>query len=886
MLRVTTLKADGTAVTDLIDYYAGLAEDQQRRDGRSRGPVDYYLDPDEPPGQWWGEGCPAVGLAGEVDADQLRRMLEARHPGTGCKVGRGFGDSSARGFDATFSAAKSVSVLWAVSPDPWVRAEVLAAHDTAVDAALGWLERHGAVTRVGTDGVDQVDTQGLVVALFRQHTSRSVDPQLHTHALIWSKVRDDRGRWLALDARWLKYQQRSIGWVYDAALRAELTARFGVEWDPVVDGHADVAGVGPELRELFSQRSAQVEATVAAYVRRWADEHDGDEPTPRTAARLQRWAVTDSRPDKGPGVEADSLRAEWTQRARASGLELPSLPRRQRRQTQAGWDRQAVITEALARVAEQSSTWLRADVAREIATLVPADAARSAKQLVRLVDELAEAAALRCEELHPSAPAITARRRDGRPVSEHVVDRRLSSDSVLAQERRLITWARAAAAHPANNQAFDAPGLDETQVQAAAAVAGTDALVLVVGPAGAGKTTMLAAAARSLRAQGRPALGLAPSGKGADVLAREAGLPAVTVAKLLADSERTEPLAPAGTTLVLDEAGMASTEDLDRLVALAQHHHWRLACVGDPHQLPAVGRGGMFAYWCDMLPAQRLEEVRRFAEVWEAEASLLLRAGDRRAVEAYAARRRLTSAHPALIADRVARQHQALVAKANTVAVTTATAATAREINAAIQHRQGNWRRGRSVGLRDGTGVWVGDRIATRRNDPTLVTTAGSKVRNRQLWTVTAVGADGTLEVADPDRGTVTLPAAYATRHVELGWAVTGYGNQGVTVECGICVVEPSTSRAGLYVGMTRGRRRNVAVVLDERGTFDPTETLATILQRPGSGETAHAGRDRLHGHRVVDPTPEVEQARRRLDQLQQRRGREGPQRPSQASVG
>ena len=66
MMRATTLKAGGTGVKALVDYYAGLAEDQLRRDGRSRGPMDYYLDPNEPPGRWWGEGCPAVGLSGDV----------------------------------------------------------------------------------------------------------------------------------------------------------------------------------------------------------------------------------------------------------------------------------------------------------------------------------------------------------------------------------------------------------------------------------------------------------------------------------------------------------------------------------------------------------------------------------------------------------------------------------------------------------------------------------------------------------------------------------------------------------------------------------------------------------------------------------------------------
>jgi conjugative relaxase-like TrwC/TraI family protein len=75
---------------------------------------------------------------------------------------------------------------------------VLAAHDAAVTAALSWLAEHGAVARRGTDGVDQVDTRGLTVALFRQHTSRTADPQLHTHAVVWAKVQDATGRWLGL----------------------------------------------------------------------------------------------------------------------------------------------------------------------------------------------------------------------------------------------------------------------------------------------------------------------------------------------------------------------------------------------------------------------------------------------------------------------------------------------------------------------------------------------------------------------------------------------------------------------------------------------------------------------------------------------------------------
>lgn len=234
----------------------------------------------------------------------------------------------------------------------------------------------------------------------------------------------------------------------------------------------------------------------------------------------------------------------------------------------------------------------------------------------------------------------------------------------------------------------------------------------------------------------------------------------------------------------------------------------------------------------------------------------------------------------------MAREHKKLVAKGAAVAVTTSTAARAREINEAIQHHQGNWRRGPSARLRDGTQVWTGDTIATRRNDRALGATNGSSVRNRQTWTVTVVGADGSLTVSDPGRGGAALPADYVARHVELGWAVTGYGNQGVTVDVGICVVGPSTSRAGLYVGMTRGRQHNAAWVIDATGNEDPTETLTSIIGRPASAETAHAVRDRLYGHEGVDLAPGLQRARDALEDLQSRAEREGLSRPSGVSIG
>ncbi len=850
VMRVTTLKATAAKLPGLLAYYAGLAEDRDRPlEAPGRGPVDYYLDPDEPPGQWWGSGRSALGLDGPVEGADLRALLEARHPGTDSTLGRRFGDSSARGFDATFSAPKSVSVLWALSPDAFVRAEVLASHDAAVDAALGWFERHGAVTRRGTDGVLQVDTLGITAAVFRQHTSRTVDPQLHSHAIISAKVQDETGRWLALDARFLKYQQRSIGWIYDAALRAELTARLGVAWIDRGDGVFDLACVPEPVREAFSSRTPQIEAKLAELVRAWYDDHDGIDPDPRTIARLERDAVVDSRPDKVHGVDAAEMHVHWAAEARAEGFDPASLVGdgiRSHQQEARRLGDDELVTIALGRVSEESASWLRADVARHLTTLLTPEHTDSAVALVAEVDRLAALAEQRCVTLGPERESTARRRSDGRPVSEAVTDRKLTTPALLTQEQALQTWATR------TTRQLQPSG--DPQLDAARAIAGHDRLVLVVGPAGTGKTHTTARSVAALRAKGRPVVGLAPSGKAADVLATAAGCDTDTLAGFLTRHQRDEPSPwPSGTTVILDEAGMAATPDLARLVNLAQTNQWRLVAVGDPEQLPAVGRGGVFAHWCDTLPHHTLDTPRRFDHQWEARASLALRAGKPEAVDAYVRHGRVQAAHPATIPGRIARAHQRHIEAGRSVAITTTNAATARAINREIQRLKDPDTKG-GVPLHDGMTAQVGDRVATRRNDRRLWTQFGHQVRNRHSWTVTDVHPEGSLTVAHPERGTVGLPADYVSQHVELGWAVTGYGTQGDTVDIGIAVLEPSTTRNHAYVAMTRGRHANHALIADPTGTADPGERLTEIITRPAASHSALAVQARLHRDAGVEP--------------------------------
>ncbi|MCH8992318.1 MAG: relaxase domain-containing protein, partial [Acidobacteria bacterium] len=169
----------------------------------------YYLDGDEPPGRWWGRGATLLVLDGNIEAEAFLAVMAGHDPAMGGDLGRRYGEESVRGYDATFSAPKSVSVLFGIG-DADLRQQVVEAHEQAVGAVLRWVEDHAHTRMRRRHHVVTVDADGIVVAVFRQHTSRKLDPQLHTHAVIANRVKAPDGRWLALDARTIKLDQRTL----------------------------------------------------------------------------------------------------------------------------------------------------------------------------------------------------------------------------------------------------------------------------------------------------------------------------------------------------------------------------------------------------------------------------------------------------------------------------------------------------------------------------------------------------------------------------------------------------------------------------------------------------------------------------------------------------
>jgi conjugative relaxase-like TrwC/TraI family protein len=859
MMRVTTLYA-ATAATTAAYYTRYLTE--------ASG---------ELPGEWRGKQAEQLGLRGEVATEPLQALLSGCDPSTGEVLGHPLRDRvltngkvirAVAGFDATISAPKSLSVLWALTGDDGL-AEC---HDGAVRAVATHLERYGATTRIRSNGARlHPDTQGLTMAAFRQTTSRADDPQLHTHLVISAKVRTDDGRWMALDARFLKRHQRMLGGLYQSVLRAELTHRYGYVFEPIVNGQAEVVGVPAELLAVFSKRTAEIDSDMTVRLDDFRRRH-GWEPSRQELAVMQRHAAADSRARKS-GRSADELRSSWRVEAAVAGATpatlWASMETAAAQAATAPSEPGLTVEAVLDALAVNASTWNRADVMRTICDLARPASGASGDCWATWLEDATDAVMARCVDLDPDLPEHATRRvSDLRSVWSEPAATHLTSEAVLVQEQQILDWAAdAMASDPRPSVGVERGRLDVLQHAAASAVAGHDPLTLIVGPAGAGKTTTLRAAVETLHAPPhRPVLGFAPTAKAARVLEEETGMIADTVAKLLYEWSRPDrapdPVWQVGPycTMVVDEAGMLSTNDLHRLMQLSRENSWRLVLVGDPHQLQAVGRGGMFAELCASERTIELESIHRFANTWEAAASLRLRHGDPKALDAYEARDRIIPGSFDEHVDTIVNAWLDCRDRGESLSITTTRNEHVDVINDRIQDAR--WQRGeldrsRRADTADGF-VWAGDLIATRRNDRSLVSSTGQHVRNRDQWLVCAIDARGDIIATRVDGGgDVVLPADYAREHVHLGYAATEPGNQSDTRDRSLILVTESTTGRGLYVGMTRGRASNhILVVTDTFDLAEAKDRLEQVITCDRADVPALARREQLRGDRAVGAAP------------------------------
>ncbi len=231
----------------------------------AKGAEEYYLGQGEAVGRWLGRSAARLGLEGDVDGGDLRALLAHADPHTGRALAGGRSAPKVAGFDMTFCAPKSVSLLWAFGDDDVAR-HVVEAHEAAVAAAFAVLEVEAARVRRGHGGATSLEADGLVAGTFRHRTSRAGDPHLHTHVVVANiGYCGEDGRWTALDARHLYRWAQPVGYLYATHLRFELGQRLGLEWGPVKNGLADIAGVPRPLIDMFSTRRREILEHLAAH---------------------------------------------------------------------------------------------------------------------------------------------------------------------------------------------------------------------------------------------------------------------------------------------------------------------------------------------------------------------------------------------------------------------------------------------------------------------------------------------------------------------------------------------------------------------------------------------------------------------------------------------
>lgn len=781
-----------------------------------QGIEDYYSGEREAPGWWTGSAADELDVFGQVDGELLHRALNGNHPATGGQLARPpRGGIRVPGFDLTFSAPKSVSVLYALGSDD-VRAAVRDAHDAAVQASLGYMERHAAMGRRSKGGTQSVLGNGFLGAAFRHRTSRAGDPQLHTHVLVANMTRGPDGRWTALDGRRLYAHAKTGGYLYQAQLRAELVRRLGLRFTPVRRGVGEVDGLPKPLLKAFSRRRAEVEAEL---------ERRGE-----TSAAAAQVATLHSRQAKEYGVSGETLLERWQQRAREEDFEPARTAELVQRDVPHTVDEEQVaqVEEHLAGpegLTRQRASFSRRDIVQAWCEQLPQGAD------VRLVEDLAERLATSAKvvalatDVAQLARADVVRRADGRLLPATADERRFSTPELLALEQRVLDQAdrtdlapRATVAPEALERVLTVrPELSGEQTDMVRRLCGDGAPVaVVVGKAGAGKTFALDVARQAWQDDGYRIIGAALARRAADELEQGAGIESTTIAALLLDLRR-DPgaLLDARTALVIDEAGMVGTRQLAELLDHADRAQAKIVLVGDHRQLPEIQAGGVFRGLVARGHAIALEENRRQEQPWEREALDLLRdgrAGD--ALDAYHEHGRVHTGETAagvrsqLVADwwtSRGRGEPGVMLALRRSDVT--------DLNQRARHLMttAGALSGPELLVDDERLFRVGDEVVCLKNDRRL------GVANGTRGTVTSLDAEArTLTLARSDGSGLTLPDWYLDGRTERGgptvdhaYALTAHKAQGMTTGTAFVLGGEDLYREAGYVALSRGRREN-----------------------------------------------------------------------------
>ncbi len=828
--------------------------------------------------------------------DQLKAWVDGLDPITGERRGRDLESPVADlVLDATINAPKSFSIAAMLDPDLAAAYEDL--QDRLRDRIVKlWQTELNA--RRGKGGAIREDLARIEVVELRHERSRSLDPHKHRHLWLNVKVQGQDGKWSNIDTRVALRFQNVIN------AEGDLASRTDPAWTHALAAKGFTLNEDGEITQLqhlvrpLSKRSAQIEANKVTRTAWWKQQHPGQEPSHDVLNQIDRWAWATGRPNKPSNLNED----DWAELIQQELLTADPALRQERTPIDvasaslADLDLELLAAKAIVDAdARSTGTGGRFSMMDLQAGTIRAIAATG------VIAERAELAAL-ADQVVASTRALTVTLLDEPDVPAHIKSRMAISTATLKATIANRIEALSAPGAPAPVEEITAIAraldpervLDNDQADGASAIAGAASVVAITGAAGTGKTTMLKVAVATLRRQGRNMIIVAPTKKASTVARRETNSAASSLHQLLYDFGWRWTTGAAGNTewtclnpgdsdpttgqtypgprtrirpgdrIVVDEAGMLDLEAANALIEVIHRTRATIAVVGDDYQALPVGHSGAMALFRrSAFEKIELTEIHRFHDPEWADLSARLR-DSRGSAESLAIAEDIERRGHLIRVTSEAEAHQAMVAawlesslKAETIALVTATHAEAQQINEAIQTRRvesGALDTRRSAVGKSGQSLFVGDVVQTRRNDNS------SDVENRQNWIVRNITEEHITLVSDSDSTALRrITREYASSNVHLGYASTVYGVQGETTDRAI--VGPGVDAAGLYVGLTRGRARNDAVVI--ASTLETAKTeLAATMQRQIGEETIEksriAARQELARAATIDTTRPV----------------------------
>jgi hypothetical protein len=733
---------------------------------------------------------------------------------------------------------------------------------------------HGV--RVEGQEPGRFDAAGLVVSSWLQGTSRDGDPQDHIHNQIARMTRTfSDGKWRAHDTMSLRAVLGALQGIAATAVECELTREFGVEWVPRPDGRGnEIKGVTQAQMDAYSTRTVAVHEKERELARAW-QRKNGHVPNSRQLLHIANDATLQSRHGKDVGeIDWDALARRWdatiggelagiaptvsnTRGPDASapgasdggepGGPEPGSPPSQDAQERA-------LHKALVLVSDKHPAWTRHDLLKQLALVMPPETrhmdAHAAQELLSgLAEEALSGRAGEVVSLEapqwPPVPVSLRRELDGRSVYTRPGVARYATAAQLSMEDKLIAQAQAESApRLPRGQAARRLGAEVSSLEAQLreraqaarehvtqgglrldqataiwhALTSPRTVEVITGPAGTGKTRVLAAAAR---AWGGPVTGTATSQNATNEL-RQAGVAvAANTTQLLANIGGIR----SGSLIVVDEGSMVPIMHLSALVDHAARHGCKLVLAGDQEQLAAVEGGGAMMLLAGRLGYVQLAEPVRFTAAWERDASLRLRQGDPAALDDYDQHGRIRGAPPDEAMDQAARAYVASYLAGHDVTLHAADWARCRELSTRIRDdliHLGHVDDGQSVPIAEGAQASVGDLVMCRGNDHRLQAgEPGRGLANGDILRIEAITSGGLVvrRLLEPDpatgqrRFTEQAFTYTAYRSCDLAYAVSGHSAQGGTVHTGITLVTGNEDRQWLYAALTRGTDTNLVFV-------------------------------------------------------------------------